>query len=237
MKRFANYSGARIILEQSPEESLKLPLIKAALPNARFIHLVRDGYDCIASIMREWEKRQQLVAKNNPLEFVGKVAGTLSRQPYWHFRLLQLRFELSESGMFKPWRWKNKSKWQGKSGWGVRIPGWQDILADEGQLTLNARQWTEAVSSVRQELAETPSAQWKEIRYEDLVTNPEKELAGLVEWMNVKPAPVRADRISANSIGRGRKKLTDLEVSHINPIIKPLMDELGYPLLEVKKYD
>ena len=93
---FWKRSGARFVIEQSPEESLMLPLLQCALPRARFIHMIRDGYDCIRSITVEWQKRAELVQSRNPVAIANKVIASLARQPFWRFRLLQLGFELCD---------------------------------------------------------------------------------------------------------------------------------------------
>ena len=65
---FWKQSGARYVVEQSPEESLMLPLIARTLPKARYIHAIRDGYDCVRSIASEWNRRAESVESRNPME-------------------------------------------------------------------------------------------------------------------------------------------------------------------------
>ena len=70
---FWRRSGVSFIVEQSPEESLMVPLLQRILPRARFIHMIRDGYDCIRSIGVEWQRRAELVQSRNPLAIANKV--------------------------------------------------------------------------------------------------------------------------------------------------------------------
>lgn len=52
--------GARFILEKTPAHTLYLDLISYYLPTARFIHIIRDGRDVVASLMaagKSWGHR------------------------------------------------------------------------------------------------------------------------------------------------------------------------------------
>ena len=227
---FWQRSGSRFVVEQSPEESLMVPLLQHILPKARFIHMVRNGYDCIRSIAVEWEKRKELVQSRNPGAIVDKAVASLARQPLWRFRMLQLAFELRESGVLRPWRWANKSKWNGKPGWGVRIPGWETVLNNDGSLVLNAMQWNYTVTSVLAALEDQPPTTQLQQRYEELVTEPGPTLEKLQAWIGVAPEPGLASRIHAGSVGKGRAAGRDQAI--VTPLIASLMTRLGYEIFE-----
>ena len=55
----AQKPGARILLEKEPAYSLHVPLITRLFPEARFVHMIRDGRDVVASLLaasRSWGK-------------------------------------------------------------------------------------------------------------------------------------------------------------------------------------
>ena len=228
---FWQRSGARFVVEQSPEESLMLPLMRRVLPRARFVHLVRDGYDCIRSIAEEWRRREDLVAGRNPFAIARKALEALARQPSWRFRMLQLHYELSESGVLRPWAWVNKSKWKGAPGWGVRIPGWQEILEREGRLVLNTLQWSYTVERVLEFVAELPPEATLELRYEDLAGDAERTLDRLQAWIGVTPRPGLGADVHAGSLGRGRRSIPPEDLAVVTPRIAPLMERLGYDVI------
>ncbi len=55
MGSFATEQGKRIWCEKSPMHVLHMQLLGGAFPNARFIHVIRDGRDCAASFHRRWK--------------------------------------------------------------------------------------------------------------------------------------------------------------------------------------
>jgi hypothetical protein len=228
---FWKRSGAQYVVEQSPEESLMLPLIQRTLPKARFIHAIRDGYDCVRSIAHEWHRRAKSVESRSPLEASARALGTLARQPLWRFRALQAAFELKESGVFSPGKWTNKSKWHGRPGWGIRIPGWEKTLEEDGSLALNALQWSYTVERLMEGFAGPPAVAHFELRYEKLVTEPEAVVKELQEWLGLRHEPELHARVRRNPPAQGRRQSQD-ELAVITPRIRDVMQRLGYPILE-----
>ncbi len=113
-----------------------------------------------------------------------------------------------------------------------------------------AHVWTESIRAARA-FGETHPDIYCEVRYEDLVQNPVDVLRSLCKFLDIRYADVMIDDdssatlnmpdirvekenlihqpITSNSIGAGRAQLTLDQVRIIEPIIKPLMVELGYP--------
>lgn len=55
MRSSPGMTGKRIWCEKSPMHVLHLRLLGNAFPNAKFIHVIRDGRDCAASFHRRWQ--------------------------------------------------------------------------------------------------------------------------------------------------------------------------------------
>ena len=53
---FASLAGARTVVDKYPEMIFRVPFVKAIFPGARFVFLVRDGWDTVGSIAR-WSDR------------------------------------------------------------------------------------------------------------------------------------------------------------------------------------
>jgi hypothetical protein len=55
MRMFALEKGVHIWCEKTPMYVHHLTLLSNAFPNARFLHIIRDGRDCAASFHRRWK--------------------------------------------------------------------------------------------------------------------------------------------------------------------------------------
>jgi len=89
MLSFAANNGKPIWCEKSPMHVHHLRLLGSAFPNARFIHVIRDGRDCAASFHRRW--------KFNPVRTVHRwkraVADGKAQGSQLAGRYLEVRYE------------------------------------------------------------------------------------------------------------------------------------------------
>lgn len=121
----------------------------------------------------------------------------------------------------------------------LRRQSWMK-LADRGSSDVTARcatYWVERVS-IRSTFANDP--RYTELRYEDLVRNPEGTLRSLLDtlgldWSERMLLPDEDERgIAAagpaftSSVGRWRKELSNSEIATVKSIAGPLLVELGY---------
>lgn len=89
MRNLATAQGKRIWCEKTPMYVHHIPLLARAFPDARFIHIIRDGRDCAASFHRRW--------RFNPVRTVARWkkavrAGTQAGQALGA-RYLEVRYE------------------------------------------------------------------------------------------------------------------------------------------------
>ena len=47
-----------ILLDKTPSNAFRIPFIQSVFPNAKFIHIVRDGRDNILSRTRQWKAQE-----------------------------------------------------------------------------------------------------------------------------------------------------------------------------------
>ena len=87
MRMFAAAKGVHTWCEKTPMYVHHLTLLSNAFPNARFLHIIRDGRDCAASFHRRW--------KFNPVRTIyrwkqavraGRAQGTLLGSRYHEIR-------------------------------------------------------------------------------------------------------------------------------------------------------
>ena len=209
--RFLTESGRSRFAEKTPSNCLRLPFIHALYPDARLIHLVRDGRAVVASMMRMLAKppdRGRLVAR--------------FRETPW--RDLPALAPLLFRGVIAP-RFRRK----GKPFWGPRPPGWESWL-DLPVPTMLARQWKSLEETAKANVALFPASQRCEIRYEDLVTDPSETLAPA--W-NIAGLPPLAESFACHP-ERAESWRTELDRDTIELIeteAGDCLETLGYPLI------
>lgn len=229
-------AGRQIVLDKSPGHSLRLGAIRTIFPEARWIHLIRDGRDATLSIRKEWTRRQEMVVKKDFLALFKTAFAMLRRQPFWRYRWRALRHELRRSASLNPARYLNRSRWRGKPGWGPRFEGWEDCLATHGQLHFNAMQWVKCVEAVRAEWPAIPDAQKLEVRYEDLLRQPQEVLAGILEFLQLEDTPEFRQRVpefNAGNVSKWAAGFSEAELGQIVPILRPTLEALGYETEEI----
>lgn len=60
ISHFARRADKTVWMEKTPQHAQHVALLGSAWPNARFIHMVRDGRDCAASFNRRWKRTPEL---------------------------------------------------------------------------------------------------------------------------------------------------------------------------------
>lgn len=169
MARRHNGRATPIIIEKSVSNVLRVPFIHALFPQARFIHLLRDGRDVALSAARQWE---------NPSD----VSYLLDKIRYFPVRNARYAF-------WYLWN-RIKSRFSAHRGlgiWGPRYPGIEADARTMSPLEIAAKQWSESASAAGRDFALLPERQKFTIRYEDLVGD-SRCLLELVEFLNLPDA-------------------------------------------------
>ena len=68
--RFSSLAGKPVIVDKSPQHCYKVPYVHRVFPDAKWVHLVRDGRAVTLSTHKEWLTRRQLAEQRNIGTFV-----------------------------------------------------------------------------------------------------------------------------------------------------------------------
>ena len=230
-KRFAAVTGKPLIIDKLPENAYRIDMLDSVFPDAKYIHLLRDGRDVTLSIQKEWRQRAQTVIRRDYRYYLFVLKRVFQLQPFWHFRLLQIFYELKTSRSFNPHHYLNKSKWQGKVGWGPRFPGWQKAFRRMSLIQFNALQWVETVRYAQLGIGRLPASKVINVRYETFIRNPIVELKRILaflgygasdEYINSLP------KILANNTSKWAHAFNADEIREMGPVLAPMLLELGY---------
>ena len=147
----AGLAPGGILVEKTVSNTLRVPFVNTVFPDARFVHLLRDGRDVAASAMKEWSA---------PPDY-GRLRQKLRRVP---IASLPYLLWYARHSLFGTARARGQV-----SIWGPRYPGIEADVESRSLAEVCAIQWRESVETARRDLGALPADRAFEIRYEDLV--------------------------------------------------------------------
>lgn len=136
-KRFAQYmrqQGKTRLVEKSPNNSLRPAFVQRVFPDAKFVHIIRNGYDACLSTEDFWDKHA--IGISNVTS--GRLTQRLKELGPW-----RLPYYLPEfARRIAPGPIKTLL---GPNQWGPRLPGMAAMLRDLGPLAVSCLQWRTCV--------------------------------------------------------------------------------------------
>ncbi len=142
---------ARFMVEKTCANTLRVRYVARVFPNARFVHIVRDGRAVVESAIRQWTAP-------------GKSPGYYLRK----FSRLPAKAKLSTLTTIAQ---RTVSKDQPAT-WGPVYPGMASDCETEGIPVVAARQWRECVRRCTTGLAGLPQGQVFTTSYEKFISDP-----------------------------------------------------------------
>ncbi len=209
-RRSARRGRHSTTVEKTCANSLRVPFVHRVFPAARYIFLLRDGRDAVASAMERWRAPFDLSYTLRKLRFV----------PLTDLPRYALEFLHNTGGGRRTRRT-----------WGPRFRGMDRFLDTHGLAATCATQWRLCVEGTAKAL-EGMDDRAAVVRYEDLVTDPARELARLAVFVGAGTAesasafPERS--FSRDSVGRWRSRLTPGEQDTVESLLRPTLESLGY---------
>lgn len=214
--RLARRHGLAYVVEKTCANSVRVEFVNRVLPEARFIFLVRDGRDVVASARKRWRAPLDLPYVLRKARFV-----PLTDVPYYGARYLWNRIHrLLPGGGGR------------LAFWGPRFPGMEELARSEGLLTVCARQWRRCVDRSEEDFASMDAERVFRLRYEDFAAHPRRQLEALCGFLGVRASPedlaAAAGPVTAQRIGAWREDLDPKEVETILPELRPALTRYGY---------
>jgi len=229
--KFSKKASKPVIVDKLPENSYRFSFINTVFPNAKWIHVVRDGRDVTLSINKEWKKREKTV-KERDYKYNFYILKRMFRfQPYWRFRILQIFYELRSGLSINPSYYLNKSKWKGLPGWGPRFANWEDAFQKYSLIQFNALQWLKTVDSAQKGLEGISRENVLVIHYERFVKKPKDTLKVIFDFLKCRvPENFHGSipTIYERNFFKWKTELSDKEINAIGPLLSLKLIELGY---------
>lgn len=188
--------GDLIFAEKTPRNSFIIPFLYETFPNAKFIHIIRDGRD---------------------------VAISLAKRPWY-------RQDMNGSGAKDP----------GGYPFGSMARFWvESDRAEEFETTNDIHRciwlWRKYVAHALEGASTLPPNQYHELRYENLVTNPNVECDHLLDFLAINNPESRSllqqvttKKAQPTSVGGWTTQLTPAQQEEIHREAGDWLEKLGY---------
>lgn len=208
--------GLSQVVEKTCANSLRVEFVDRVLPEARFVFLVRDGRDVVASARRRWRSPLDLAYVLRKARFV-----PVGDVPYYGARYLRNRVHrlLPGSGGRLAF-------------WGPRFPGMEALARSRDLAAVCAHQWRRCVDRSEEAFAGIDPERVHRLRYEDFAAHPGRELDRLCRFLDFRASrqelTAAAEPVSAARIGVWRDLLEPVVVETILPELAGALRRYGY---------
>ena len=204
--------GERCIVEKTCANSLRVPFVDAVLPEAKYIFLIRDGRDVIASARKRWQAPLNIPYLLAKAKYVPK-----SDLFYYASRYLVNRVS------------KTSSTDKALSVWGPKFEGMKAMSRRESLDYVCASQWVRCVESSQQAFDNMDKSKVISVRYEEFVSEPVAILESVAKFVglrhNLSALEHACKDVRTGSVGKGK---TDSLDQRLLEIMTPTLTKYGY---------
>lgn len=209
LPKLAGASNGAILIEKTVSNTLRLPFLFKVFPEAKFIHLVRDGRSVVESVDRLWDQPT-----------------TLS------YKLRKLRYFPPSNVAYAAWFAKNSfTRKQSARVWGTRYEGIYRDMEQHSRLTVCARQWVKCIDSAERDFRLIDNARVHSVRYESMVSD-SQALSDLCEFLNLDDESSVMNRyhqtVRNDTAEKWHDKWTDTEKQMLHQELGDTLKRLGY---------
>ncbi|MEP5220293.1 MAG: sulfotransferase, partial [Lentilitoribacter sp.] len=171
LKEWKRSGQPQFLLEKTCANSLRVGFVDKVLPEAKYIFLVRNGLDVVASAQKRW--RGDMEVESLPY-YWSKVRNTpIFDLPIYGLRFLQARISMvlgTKDHM---------------SFWGPKFSELTKLPPSMPLEELCALQWQACIENSLRDFALMDGQKHLTLRYEDFVSSPEQQLGKILDFLEV----------------------------------------------------
>lgn len=209
---FLKRSGKSLFIEKTPSNVFRLSFINAVFPEARFIHIIRDGRDVSLSAERKWTSRPDRSAIFRRLT---RFEIPLKDLPYYIFDAVRDvigRTVFPSKGFV----------------WGPRFEGIHKFRAQHSVIETCAMQWAKSMTALAKDLKKIEPGRLHTVYYENILDEPKSQILSLLTFAGLDDSVL--DKQLALFEKRRQGDYSDIEkekIKRITPIIEEQMKHWG----------
>jgi hypothetical protein len=216
-ERLARRQALDYVVEKTCANSLRVAFVHRIFPNAKFIHIIRDGRDVVASAQKRWTATLNIPYIMRKAHFV-----PITDLPYYASRY------------FFNHIYRLLSRERRLAFWGPRFRGMDQVLKEYSLAEVCAIQWRQCVEKAECDLNTIDPEQVYRLRYEDFVVEPKLELLNICKFLMVEISEKQNKSlikdISIESVGKWKTDLNNRILVSIIPLIKNTLLSKKYEL-------
>lgn len=209
--------GGATVVEKTVSNTLRVGFVDRVVPDARYIHLVRDGRDVVASSYAQWQARPDW----------RYMLGKARQYPLGQAPAYALQQAVAVMRRMRPGAEKALPVW------GPRYAGIDEDLRTRTLVEVCALQWVHCVDRALDQLALLPPERTLTIHYAEFVTAPRATLERIAGFLGIDPDPYRAmqlGRVDPSIGGSFRHRLDGSDIDRVLQVIGPAMARLKYEM-------
>jgi Sulfotransferase family len=225
-----HYRG-KVIIDKTPRHTLKIPFIQKIFPKGKFIHIIRDPRDSVLSfyIKRKLLKDRLGPKNGNIFKSFAEFKDFIHAKKLIRHKIRAVWFETH----FSPNKKKhyNSLRWNGNVEEGPRFKKWEEVYNNSSLLEFISHQYLESINAVESAKKNVSESKYYELRYEDLITNTEKEMKDLFNFLEIKLEDNYFDKIPEiknSNYTKWKKGFSEQELQTLKPILYDKALELNY---------
>ncbi len=204
-----------VVVEKTCANSLRVPFVNQIVPDAKYIFIYRDGIDAIGSAKLRWTAELDLSYILKKVRFV-----PIMDLPYYAVRYFWSRLH------------RLISRERRLAFWGPALENIQEILQRHTLNEICALQWQSCVEKSEEAFSVMPEDKVVRVCYEEFVRHPERELEKILSFLGKKVSEAEiiaaVKKVSNSSLEKGRKRLGDEQVKHLESLIGETLKRYGY---------
>lgn len=217
-QQFVEYHGKARVFEKTPSNCLRLPFINQVFPEAKIIHIIRDGRAVFSSTNNILE-----MGFYRPDKFKGRFSEMLRETPIpeWPAYWPRIQETLASKLLHKPLPF-----------WGPRPPGWKDWLDKYPPPVIIAQQWVATVSKAVEDGNKLSPSQYYRFKYEDLISEPKETITSIIEFTELSSSQPLIDYAVKTADPSRQKSWENVidsgTLQQVRPYLEKTLNTLGY---------